>query len=115
MHAIQLGNVQAIPNGLSRTTAFNVDNRYFPIFTTYRCTEDEERAVAQFIINRSMTIGRIGSPSEYLNNSWSWDDGAHNRSDRGFIQGSIIRINTIHDTHFVDVLNEEFQKGVYTK
>lgn len=115
MHALQLGNVKAMPNTLARTTAFNVDNRYFPIFATYTCTDIEERAVAQFIINRSMTIGRIGQPAGYINNDWTWDDGAHNRHARGFIQGSIMWINTKHDTHFVDALNDEFSRGIYTR
>lgn len=115
MHNLQLQNVAAMPRSIAKTTAFNIDNRYFPIFATYKCTEQEERAAALFIINRSMTIGRIGSPSEFLNNTWSWDDGAHNRHARGFIQGSIININTVHDTHFVDALNDEFSKGVYTR
>ena len=115
MHNLQLQNVAAMPRSIAKTTAFNIDNRYFPIFATYTCTENEERAVAQFIINRSMNIGRIGKPSDYLNNDWSWDDGAHNRHARGFIQGSIININTVHDTHFVDALNDEFSKGVYTR
>lgn len=115
MHVLQLGNIQAMPRTIARTTAFNVDNRYFPIFTTYSCTNDEERAVAQFILNRSMTIGVVDNPSHYVNNDWTWDDGAHNRHARGFIQGSIMWINTVHDTHFVDALNDEFSKGVYTR
>lgn len=115
VHNLQLQNVAAMPRSIAKTTAFNIDNRYFPIFATYKCTDYEKEAVAYFIINRSMTIGRIGRPSQYLNNDWTWDDGAHSRHARGFIQGSIININTVHDTHFVDALNDEFQKGVYTK
>ena len=115
VHNLQLQNVAAMPRSIAKTTAFNIDNRYFPIFATYTCTEYEVSAVAYFIINRSMTIGRIGRPADYLDNTWSWFDGGHNRSARGFIQGSIININTTHDTHFVAALNEEFRRGIFTR
>ena len=114
MHELQLGNVQAMPKTLVRTTAFNVDNRYFPIFSTYKCTEEEQSAVVSFIVNRSMNVGIISSPSAFIENRWHpYSDGSD--IDRGFIQGTIININTKFDTHFVDELNNEFQKGVYLR
>lgn len=58
-----------------------------------------------------MTVGIIDEPGNYINNTWSFAS----VEDRGFIQGSIININTKFDTHFVDELNNEFQKGVYTR
>ena len=109
MHVLQLGNVQAMPRTLSKTTAFNIDNRYFPVLALYRCSSDELVSVANFIKNRSMDVGTIGSPSNFVNNTWEFAE------DRGFMQGSIIYIDTIHDTHFVDELNKEFQKGVYQR
>ena len=111
MHALQLGNVQAMPRTLARTTAFNVDNRYFPILTLYRCSSDEVAAVVNFIRNRSMTVGIIDKPINYIDNTWSFGT----TEARGFIQGSIINIDSIHDTHFVDELNSEFGKGVYLR
>ncbi len=114
MHELQLGNVQAMPKTLVRTTAFNVDNRYFPIFSTYTCTEEEESAVINFIINKSMNVGVISNPSAFVDNRWHSYEGQSD-IDRGFIQGTIININTKFDTHFVDELNNEFQKGVYLR
>ena len=111
LHKLQLGNVQAMPHTLARTTAFNIDNRYFPVFTEYSCTEEELNNVVSFIAARSMNVGTIGTPVSYISNSWS----SSGVSDKGFIQGSIIRINSTHDTHYVDELNKEFQKGVYMR
>lgn len=111
IHQLQLGNVQAMPRTLARTTAFNVDNRYFPILTLYRCSSDEFISVVNFIANRSMSVGIIDTPISYVNNTWSFAS----TTDRGFIQGSIIKIDSVHDTHFVDELNNEFQKGVYMR
>ena len=114
MHQLQLGNVQAMPRTLARTTAFNVDNRYFPILARYLPTSNEINMVNNFINNRSMNVGVIDQPVNYINNRYSYDDYTE-PSDRGFIQGSIIKIDSIHDTHFVDELNTEFQKGVYLR
>lgn len=114
MHELQLGNVQAMPRTLSRTTAFNVDNRYFPILARYLPTQEEIALANDFINNRSMNVGVIGKPVDYIYNRYSKDDYT-DPSDRGFIQGSIIKIDSIHDTHFVDELNMEFQKGVYLR
>ena len=111
IHRLELGNVQAMPRTLARTTAFNIDNRFFPILTLYRCSSDELSAVVSFIQNRSMTVGIIGKPSSYINNTWSFAS----IEARGFIKGSIVKIESTHDTHFVDELNAEFQKGVYMR
>lgn len=114
MHELQLGNIQAMPRTIARTTAFNIDNRYFPILTRYSCTSDEIKAVTEFIINRSMNVGIIGKPQDYIYNEWISPYDITKKS-RGFIQGSIIHIDTSFDTHFVDSLNEEFRRGVYLR
>ena len=112
MHALQLENVRAMPRTLSKTTAFNVDNRYFPVFVEYGCTLMEHVAVMQFLQNRSMTVGVIDKPQNFVGTTWGDTWGY---PDRGFISGSIIKIDTTFDTHFVDELNKEFQMGVYTR
>ena len=112
IYNLNLMNVQAMPRSIAKTTAFNIDNRYFPILAHYTCSLPEKQMVEKFIQNHSMLLDAIGTPSIYVNNSWISSYGVE---DRGFIQGSIIKIDTIHDTHFVDALNDEFRKGVYTK
>lgn len=111
MHALQLENVRAMPRTLSKTTAFNVDNRYFPVFVRYTCTLEEHTAIQQFIQNRSMNVGVIDKPQNYVGTTWN----PYGYPARGFIQGSIIKIETTFDTHFVDELNKEFQMGVYMR
>lgn len=108
MHNLQLGNVQAMPVSLARTTAFHIDNRYFPILAKYKCTDEEKKAVVDFIVNRSMNVGIIDKPGNYMN-IWSYDG----KNARVFMQGSIIKIDSKFDVHLIDELNAEFQKGVY--
>ena len=113
MHFLQLGNVQAMPRSLAKTTAFNVDNRYFPILTYYLPTDREIAIVDQYINLHSMNVDADGKPIDYIYNRYGKNNSDF--TDRGYISGSIIRIDTIHDTHFVDELNAEFQKGVYLR
>lgn len=114
LHKLELANVQAMPETLARTTAFNIDNRYFPVFTIYYPTPEEVNYVVNYINNHSMSVGIVDFPRNYVNNRWESSYGAE-LADRGFISGSIIKIDTIHDTHFVDALNDEFTKGVYLR
>lgn len=113
MHFMQLGNVQALPRSLAKTTAFNVDNRYFPILATYLPTENEVNMVDEYINTHSMNVNAVGKPENYIYNRYCKEGDTY--TDRGFISGSIIKIETTFDTHFVDELNKEFQKGVYLR
>ena len=113
MHFMQLGNVQAIPRSLAKTTAFNVDNRFFPILSFYLPTENEVNMVDEYINTHSMNVNAVGKPENYIYNRYCKEGSTY--TDRGFISGSIIKIETTFDTHFVDELNKEFQKGVYLR
>lgn len=115
LHNLQLGNVQAMPHSLSRVTAFTIDNRYFPILARYSCDELEKDQVAEYLCNHGMTANIVDSPRDYVyyETYYPWSYGSH--TSRGFIQGSIIKIDTVHDTHFVDELNSEFEKGVFLR
>ena len=113
MHFMQLGNVQALPRSLAKTTAFNVDNRFFPILATYLPTENEVNMVDEYINTHSMNVNAVGKPENYIYNRYCKEGSTY--TDRGFISGSIIKIETTFDTHFVDELNKEFQKGVYLR
>lgn len=114
LHKMQLGNVQAMPRTLAKTTAFNVDNRYFPIYVRYIPTTKEATLVDEYINIHSMTVDVAGKPKDYIYNRYSRNNSAP-YTDKGFISGSIIRIETTHDTHYVDELNKEFTKGVYLR
>lgn len=123
IHNMQIGNIEAMPHTLARGTSFNIDNRFFPILTVYECTQQEMEYVNDFIINRSMNVGVIAKPQDFLGNVYEarlTDEYGINhpidgKVDRGFIQGTIVYIDTKYDTHFIDELNNEFSKGVFTK
>lgn len=112
MFGYNLDNIKAQPRSLSRTTAYNSDNKYFPFLEYYTCTDTEKTAFANKIAYNSMKVGVIGTISEYLLNSWSYGD----ITDKGYIKGQLIRIEGVNDdTHVVNAIAEELNKGVFTK
>lgn len=110
VHNFQLGNIQALPYSLSRTTAYTENNKIFPIIEYYTCTETEKEVIAQEIANTSMTVGTIGTIGDYIGNEWSYKD----INSRGFIKGRIIELKDFKgDSHEALDIKQEFQKGVY--
>ena len=109
---MQLENIQALPNSLTKVTAINENNKYFPFIEIYDCTDEEKKAVANYIRSNGMTIGVYGVISDFVGNDWSYG----NIEDRGFIKANIIKIDGIEDdTHLLNAINNELYKGVYTK
>ena len=106
----QLGNIQALPNSLARVSAFTVNNKIFPFFEYYTCTEEEKIALANKIAYNGMTVMRIGKISDFIQNSWSYKDIVA----KNYIKAKTIRIeNIIHDTHLFNTISDELNKGMY--
>lgn len=109
---MQIENIQALPDSISKVTAINENNKVYPVLECYDCTEKEKTALANKIRYNGMTVGIIGTISEYINNSWSYN-GIH---DKGYLKGYFIQIPKLsNDYHLVSTISEEFKKGVYTK
>ena len=109
---MQLDNIKALPDTLTKVTAINENNKIFPFIEIYDCTDKEKEAVANKIAWNGMTVGVIGKISDYINNSWSYGD----ITDKGYIKGQVIRLEGIaDDTHMLNAIANELNKGVYTK
>lgn len=106
----QLDNIKSLPYSIAKTTAYTKNNQLFPVLEKYSCTDEEKRVVADEIINYSMTVGAIGSPVDYVDNSWSYQD----RESRGYFKGQLIKID-LNDTHLTDAIAGELARGVYFK
>lgn len=109
---MQLDNIKALPDTLTKVTAINENNKIFPFVEIYDCTDREKEAVANKIAWNGMTVGVIGKISDYVDNSWSYGD----ITDKGYIKGQVIRLEGIAgDTHMLNAIADELNKGVYTK
>ena len=105
-----LGNIQAQPYSLSKTTAFTRNNKIFPILEYYTCSEREKIAVANQIAQFSMNVGVIGTLQEYISNSWSYQ-GIYARK---YIRGVFTQIKGIDDDfHLLSTINQELSRGIY--
>lgn len=105
-----LGNIQARANKLTRSTSFNINNKYFPYIEFFTCTGEEKRALANKIAWNGMSVGVIGKIIDYIDNTWSYQD----IESKGYIKGKLIRLETINDDyHIINALAGELNKGVY--
>lgn len=97
-----LQNIQALPTTMSRVSAFDINNKYFPFVEFYEATPDEEQALRNKITYNSMSVMAIGTIGQYK------------QTDRTFIQGQIIRLENLgEDYHSAAAIAAEIQKGVY--
>lgn len=107
---LNLGNIQAQPYSLSKTTAFTTNNKIFPILEYYTCSEREKEAVASQIAQYSMNVGVVGTLQEYISNSWSYKG----IQARKYIRGVFTQIKGISDDfHLLSTINQELQRGIY--
>lgn len=109
--AMQMGNIKALPNGLVKVSAFNYNNKGFPIVEIYDADDNEKIAFANKLKYNGMTINRIGLLQDYLG-TWSYSTIAITSP---YIKGKLIRFNTDvdGDTHLWDAIAEEMDKGVF--
>lgn len=97
-----LGNIKALPDSLTKVSAFNNNNKIFPVLELYSCTDEERKAVEDKIKYNGMTVMRIGNIREFL------------KETPTYIKGKLIRVEGIEeDFHYVNELANEFNKGVF--
>lgn len=97
----QLGTVKARTTQLSRTTAFNINNKYFPYVEYWTCTDTEVAALKNKIKYNGMTVGVIGTLADYLN-----------PSGETFVQASVIEIGVTDDSHVAEAIARNLSEGV---
>lgn len=102
MFGYNLQNIQALPQGLAKTSAISPDNKYVPFIEFYGCTDIEKQALQDKLIYDGYTIMRIGSIANFL------------QSNKSYIKGRIIRIEDISDDfHMLKAIADEIYKGVF--
>ena len=104
MYSYQLGNIKALPNTLTKTSSYNIDNKYFPFIEHYSATNVEIWAFKDKLKYNGMTVGVIGRFIDYINN----DEYAQT-----YVKGQLIRLRFIGDMHIANQLALEMSKGVY--
>ena len=105
MYGYQLGNIQALPYSLTKTSAITYNNKLFPIIEIYSCTDEERNILLQKLLREGMTIMAIGYIADY------YDESLY---ELNFIKGKLIKLDGLNDDfHIADALYQEVEKGFY--
>lgn len=104
---LNLANIKAIPDTITKITAYNQQNKIFPFVEVYSATEEEIKYFRSQLKYNGMSINRIGTISEFISTSSSDEEEAQ------FIQGSIIRVPDSMDAHLAAFIAEKLENGIY--
>ena len=101
LYNYNLQNIQAQPMSLTKVSAFNRNNKVFPILEYYTCTMQERQAFIRKLKYNGMTVNKIDLIKYYL-----WDE-------MTYIKGQLIRLNIIEDSHYLGEVYNEVYKGFF--
>lgn len=99
-----LQTIKARSDSLTRTTSYNINNKYFPYIEIFKCTDEEIQALKDKIRYNGMTVMRIGKIINYI------------KEEPSYIKGQIIRLDHPEfygDFHMAKEIASEVFKGVF--
>ena len=97
----QLGNIQALPQSITKSSPLSFNNKVWPILEHFSCTDREKELLENKIKYDGMTIMAIGQLNDYS-------------VDGGYLKGKMIRLtDLIDDSHIAQAIYEEVDKGFY--
>ena len=104
MFGYQLQNIQALPQGLAKVSAFTSNNKIFPLLEKYECSEMERTALKDKLRYNGYTIMRIGTINDFII-----------PNEEIYIKGQMIRFpdDLGEDYHIASALADELYKGVF--
>ena len=105
IHNLQIGNIQAMPDTLTKVGAQNQNNKLYPFIEIYKCTQTELEAFENQIKYSGMTVGVTDTLNKYYN--------ADPDASTNFIQADVIRLEIPDDNHVIAMIADELRKGVY--
>lgn len=102
MFNMNIENIRAQPNTLTKVSSYCIDNEYFPILEVYDCTDVEKDAFKMKIKYNGMTINRIGILNTFV------VDGEH------YYKARLIRLpEDNEDYHFWTSVADEVNMGFF--
>ena len=107
LHNLNIGNIQAAPDTLTKVSAQNQNNKYFPFVEIYKSTQEELDAFVNQIKYSGMTVGVIDTLNKWYN--------PNPKAATNYVQAELIRLEIPDDNHIIAVIAEELRKGVYVE
>lgn len=105
IQSLSIGNIQAMPDTLTKVTAQNQNNKLFPFIEIYRATQIELDAFINYIKWNGMTVGIVDQLNKWYN--------ASEEASTNYIEADLIRLDIPDDSHIVSEIANELRKGVY--
>lgn len=103
----ELGNIQAIPTSLTKSSALAINNPLIPMLEVYECSQQETDAYINKLRYNGFTVMTIGTMGEYINQPVFG-------AGYDYFKGKLIRLEGIaDDTHILNAIAAELNKGVY--
>ena len=102
---LNIGNIQATPDTLTKVSAQNQNNKYFPFVEIYKSTQEELDAFINQIKYSGMTVGVIDTLNKWYN--------PNPKAATNYIQADLIRLEIPDDNHVIATIADELRKGVY--
>lgn len=99
----QMENIKALPQNLTNVGGMTANNKIWPLIEHYSCTDEEKQAATLKLYYNGMSVNRIGTIAEFLQNDYS------------YIKGKLIRLTIDEDNHFIEMIANELDRGVFIK
>ena len=109
----QLGNIQALPQTISKVSALNNNNKIFPVLEYYTCTDREKEAYVYKIAFNGMTNMTIGTIEENTGNSWEIEINNKTIKSQNYIKAKPIQLLLGEDFHIANTIAKEMNMGFY--
>lgn len=110
MFGMQLDNIKALPNSLTKSSPLSDNNPIWPILEVYDCTDVEREALKDKIKYNGMTVGVIGTINKYLINKPYYKD----YFNYMYFKGRLIRLDSVYaDSHIINAISNELNRGIY--
>lgn len=104
MFNLSMENIRAVPATLTNVSPRNPRNNGFVTIEYYTCSEEEVDTLLDYIRWYGMNVEAVGHVQDWL------ESGVET-----FVTASILRYNGREDSHYVNALNEELERGFYIR
>lgn len=97
----QLGNIQALPQSITKSSPLSFNNKIWPIIELFSCTDEEKEVLKNKLKYDGMTIMAIGKLEDYS-------------VPGGYLKGKMIRLEGVKDdSHVADAIYQAVDRGFY--
>ena len=98
----QLGNIQALPQSITKSTPLTYNNTVWPVMEIYDATDEEKELLRNKLRYDGMTIMKVARLSDY-------------EAEGGYLKGKLIRLDIDANSQVANQIYQEVDKGFYTE